>query len=71
MGWTKFDESVIGRELHERRDEVYLELSEIALENERVLAKLAEEPEQLDDNEWDQLEECGRLVAEILDRPPE
>ena len=66
MGWTKFGESTIARELHNRKDDVYPELSQIGLENERLLTRLAEEPEQLSDDEWDELEECGRLVMQIL-----
>ena len=71
MGWTKLEEGGIARELHQRRDDVYPELSQIGLDNELALKTLADEPEHLDEDDWDQLEECGRLVIEILDRTSE
>ncbi len=62
MGWTKLEEGGIARELHQRRDDVYPELSQIGLDNEPALKTLADEPEHLDEDDWDQLEECGRLA---------
>ena len=70
LGWTKVEESTMARELHRRTDDVYPELSEIGLEHEMLLTQLAEAPERLDGDEWDELEDCGRRVMEVLDRPP-
>ena len=67
LAWTNLDESVIARAVENAEDDIYPALSEIGLENEARLKRLATEPETLYADEWDQLDECGRLVIETIE----
>ena len=59
LGWTKRDDTDIGRHLHEERSDPYPELSRLALDSEQLLCRLAYEPESLDEDDWDVVAETG------------
>ena len=78
LGWTKREDTDIGRHLHEERTDPYPELSRLALDNEWLLGRLAHEPEQLDEeDDWVRVREIGtetlRLMGEEMetDEQPE
>lgn len=78
LGWTKREDTDIGRHLHEERTDPYPELSRLALDNEWLLGRLAHEPEQMDEeDDWVRVREIGtetlRLMGEEMetDEQPE
>ena len=66
LGWSGTFDTDIGRELHERKDDPYPELSELGLENERLLVLLSDEPERLDEEGWSEIAEIGRRTGILL-----
>ena len=66
LGWTKREDTDIGRHLHEERSDPYPELSRLALDNEWLLGRLADEPEKLDEDEWEVVGETGAEALRLM-----
>lgn len=66
LGWTKREETDIGRHLHEERTDPYPELSRLALDNEWLLGRLGNEPERLNEYDWELIGETGAEALRLM-----
>ena len=66
LGWTKREDTDIGAHLHEERSDPYPELSRLALDNEWLLGRLANEPEELDEDDWVRVGETGAEALRLM-----